>query len=185
MKSKARMSGRLLMAMRKKTLVRLSRRFETHNIHGYVLDVGPEMFMLAIVSDRIWLDGYECFRIGDIGKLKPRPHAGFVETALRIRGDDKPPHPPVSVASLEDLLHSANAAFPLVTIHRELIDPTVCHIGRVLGVERRRVSMRLIRPEATWEADAKTYRLRDITRVGFGADYEDALHLVGGSLPPS
>ena len=37
-----------------------------------------------------------------------------------------------------------------------------------------------INPDASWDAEPREYRLRDITRVDFGGDYEDALHLVGG-----
>jgi hypothetical protein len=45
---------------------------------------------------------------------------------------------------------------------------------------KRRVSLLKIDPDATWDTTPTEYRLREITRVGFGADYENALHLVGG-----
>jgi hypothetical protein len=44
-----------------RTFVRFSRRFEQSAIRGYVLDVGPRFFLFALVSDRIWFDGFECF----------------------------------------------------------------------------------------------------------------------------
>ena len=84
------------------------------------------------------------------------------------------------MASTEDLLLSAGRSFPLVTIHREQVDPDVCWIGQVKRVERGRVSLLEINPDASWDAEPKDYRVSEITRVSFGGDYESALHLVGG-----
>ena len=59
----------------------------------------------------------------------------------------------------------------------------MCNIGRVVAIDRGRVSLLEINPGATWDAEPVEYPMREITRVGFGADYENALHLVGGSPP--
>jgi hypothetical protein len=67
-----------------------------------------------------------------------------------------------------------------VTIQREQVDPDICWIGRMLSVERGRVSLLEITPDAIWEERPESYRLGGITRVSFGADYEAALHLIGG-----
>ena len=67
-----------------------------------------------------------------------------------------------------------------MTVQREQVDPDVCWIGRILRVELGRVSLLEITPDATWEEKPESYRLSEITRVSFGADYESALHLVGG-----
>jgi hypothetical protein len=161
-------------------LVQFRRRFEESLIHGYVLDVGPEFFLLALVSDRIWFDGFECFRIGDIYDLAPDRRVAFVEAALEKRGERLQDELPISLASVESLLATASQAFPLVAIHREEVDPDVCHIGRVVGIARGQVSLLEINPDATWDEQPISYRLREITRVNFGGDYENALHLVGG-----
>jgi hypothetical protein len=134
----------------------------------------------VLVSDRIRFDGFECFRVNDVKNLEPDPYAAFAEAALKKRRLRRPKKPRVSVDSVERLLLSAGRAFPLVTIHRESIDPDVCWIGRVLGVNRGRVSMLEINPDATWDKTPTEYRLNGITRVNFGGDYEKALHLVGG-----
>jgi hypothetical protein len=42
------------------------------------------------------------------------------------------------------------------------------------------VSLLEIGPDAKWEDKPKEYRVTEITRVNFGGDYENALHLVGG-----
>jgi len=169
--------------MRRREFIRFSRRFESSKIRGYVLDVGPQFFLLALVSDRIWFDGFECFRVNDVGDLRPDPYAPFAEAALKKRGERRPKKPRVRVANVEDLLLSAGKAFLLVTIHREEVDPEVCWIGRVQGVNRGRLSLLEIRPDAVWEDTPEEYRIKEITRVNFGGDYENALHLVGGEPP--
>ncbi len=172
-------------AIRKHRLIRFSRRFEVSSVHGYVLDIGPRFFLLALVSDRIWFDGFECFRLNDVSNVSPDPYATFTEAALRRRAERIPRKPRVSVASIEELLLSANRVFPLVTVHREQKNPEVCSIGRVIGVDRGRVSLLEINPDATWEKKPADYRLSEITRVNFGGDYEDALAIVGGEYVAS
>ncbi len=129
-------AAKLVDAMHRHEFIRFSRRFESSTIRGYVLDVGPQFFLLALVSDRLWFDGFECFRITDVKDLRLDPYAAFAEAALRKRAERRPKKPRVKVANIEDLLLSAGKAFPLVTIHREQADPDVCWIGRVQGVSR-------------------------------------------------
>ena len=99
---------------------------------------------------------------------------------LRKRGERRPKKPRVSVANIKDLLLSAGKELPLVTIHREEVDPNVCWIGRVQSVDCGRVRLLEMGPDATWEDTPEEYRITEITRVNFGGDYENALCLVGG-----
>lgn len=160
--------------------MRCSRRFEDSPIRGYVLDVGPSFFLMALVSDRLWFDGFECFRFRDVSKVIADPYTHFAECALRKRRERVPKKPRVSVASIEELLLTAGRTFSLVTIHREEVDPKVCWIGRILSVEQGQVSLLEINADARWDEKPNTYRLKEITRVNFGGDYENALHLVAG-----
>jgi len=171
-------------AARRKLLVRFTRPFEQGSVNGYVLAVGPRWLLSALVGDGIRFNGFQCFRLRDVRKLQiPHPHAEFFKAALKKRGERLPRRPRVSVASIEELLRSANQSFPLVTIHREAIDPDVCWIGRVLGMDRRRVTLLEIDPDACWDDGPTHFRLNEITRVDFGGDYEDALYMVGGPPP--
>jgi hypothetical protein len=172
-------------AQRAKRFVRFSHRFEDLPIRGYVLDVGPKFFLMALVSDRIWFDGFECFRLGDVRDVMADPYAGFVESALRKRHERLLKKPSVSVADIQKLLLTAGHAFPLVAIQREQVDPSVCWIGRILGVERERVSLLEINPDGRWDDKPNAYQLNEITRVNFGGDYENALDLVGGDPTPA
>ena len=170
-------------ALRTRRFIRFDRKFEDSSIRGYVLDIGPRFFLLALVSDRLWFDGFECFRIRDVRNVRPDPYGDFAEAALRLRGEKKPRKPPISLASIQELLLTAGRQFPLVTIHREEMDPEVCWIGHVLSVDDRHVSLLGITPSAQWDQEPESFRLSEITHVNFGADYEDALHLVGGDPP--
>ncbi len=173
-------ASQVIAAKRKRQFLRFHTRFETTSVRGYVLDVGPKFFLLATVCDRIWFDGFECFRIGDIRGFRPDPYAEFVEKALEKRGERMPDKPAVSVSSIQELLLSGSGLFPLVTVYQEGVDPDVCWIGQVVGVDRDYLSLLEITPAAKWKAKATSFELKKITRVGFGADYEAALYLVGG-----
>lgn len=161
-------------------LVRFNTRFDDTSIRGYVSDVGADFFLLALVSDRLRWDGFECFRIKDVQDLRPDPYVGFVEAALKKRGLRRPRKPKIDLQSVEHLLLSAGKAFPLVTIHMEKKDPDVCFIGSVRGVSDGKLSLLGISPHAQWDTNPDAFPLRRITRVNFGGEYEEALHLVGG-----
>jgi len=176
------MRNQLTKALRNRLLVSFTRPFEPGTVNGYVLGIGPKFFHLALVSDGLRLNGFQCFRFSDVRKLcVPDKYAAFHEAVLRKRGQRFPKNPPVSVSSLAELLLTAARAFPLVTIHREKIDPDVCWIGRVIGVRKGRVTLQEIGPDARWDDQIGIYRLSEITRVDFGGDYEDALYLVAGA----
>lgn len=175
-------STRLAAAQRDRLLVKFTRPFEEGWVEGYILAVGPRFFVVALVRDVAWFNGFQCFRMSDVRGLQvPPKFAAFVEAALKKRGERIPKKPRVSVESIEELLVSANRAFPLVTIHREKVRPGKCRIGRILNVIGGRVSLLEINPDATWDSNSSEYKLSEITRVDFGGDYEHALHLVGGS----
>lgn len=175
-------TSRLSEAVRRRCPVNFMRPFDPGPVLGYVLSVGPRFFLVGLIDDRIRLNGFACYRLSDVRKLNaPHQHAVFVERALRKRGERRPKKPRVNMTGLEDMLLTANARFPLITIHRERVDPDVCHIGSVVRAAAGRLSLLEISPDADWDETPTEYRLREITRVDFGGGYEEALHLVGGT----
>lgn len=174
--------SQLMLALRNKILVRFASALDRGTINGYVLDIGPQFFLLALVTDGIRFNGFQCYRLSDVRKLQvPDRYARFHEAVLKKRRERFPQKPPVVVSTLAELLLTANRAFPLVTIHREKVDRGACWIGRVVEVGKGRVTLLEIGPGATWDHELESYRLSEITRVDFGGDYEDALHLIGAS----
>jgi hypothetical protein len=175
--------SQLIWARRRSLFVQFERPFEPGTFEGYVLDIGPQFFLLAVVREDMRFNGFACLRIADVRRLQaPAKYAEFAEAALRKRGQYLAEKPNVDLSNVANLLRSANIGFPLITIHRERVDPDVCHIGRVSGIDRGTVSLLEIGPDAVWDRELCSYRLREITRVDFGGGYEEALDLVGG--PP-
>jgi len=172
-------------AMAARRLVRLTTRYDERAVCGYVVGLGPGFVMVSVVNDRVWLDGFECFRRPDIISIEDDPYAAFLEEALARRGEIIPDAPPVALASIEELLKTAGLAFRLVTIHCEGIDAEVCYIGQVHAVLGGHLVMRAVTPAAEWETEFERYPTANITRVAFGADYEEALSLVAGDPPPA
>lgn len=176
----------LTQAMHHKTLVKFCSPFEPDSTQGYVLDIGPQFFLLGFVDHDIRFNGFQCMRLADVRRLRsPDPYAEFIVAALRKRGEMIRKKPRVSLNSLPDLLRSANRHFPVVTIFRERVNPDACEIGRVVGISKSHVSLLEIGPDAIWEEQPTEIPLREITRVDFGGGYEDALHIVGASPPRS
>lgn len=174
--------SQLALARQKKLLVRFASVLDRGTVNGYVLDIGPQFFLIALVSDGLRPNGFQCYRLADIRKLQvPDKFARFHEAVLKKRGIRFPRKPGVDVSSLEKLLRTANRAFPLITIHREKVDAGACWIGRVVDLGRGRVTLLEIGPDPSWDDDLETHRLGEITRVDFGGDYENALQLIGGS----
>ena len=172
--------GQLQAALVGGELVRLTRKFEDARIRGYVLAVGRAYFLLALVNDRVWFDGFECFRIKDLNSIEVDPYRIFAEAALRKRGAQFPKPPELNMDTTRTILESAGTLFPLITIHREEADPEVCHIGKVVATNRTQVALLELGPDAAWDKTAIAYSLREITRINFGGGYEEALFLVGG-----
>ncbi len=158
----------------------MERRFESSWIQGYVVDIGPKWFLFNLVTDRIHFDGFECFRLEDIQRVRPAPYAKFVETALQKRNEERPPRPAVNLEDIDRLLLTAGRAFPLVAVHLEEVKRGACWIGKVQSIKRPNLLLLEINPDATWDEEPREHSIDDITRVNFGGEYENALYLVGG-----
>lgn len=184
MRKLSRTASELRRLMRERRFVRFTRTFEEGFARGYVLDVGPKFFLIALLqSDGIRFDGFACFRIADVRNLRPDPYAAFAEAALKKLSEPMPKKPKVRVASIEELVLSASKSFALLTIHREKIEPEVCWIGKLQKIGREEVSLLEIGPDARWDRKPTLHKLNEITAVEFGSEYERALLLVGGNPP--
>jgi len=162
-------------------VVRFYSPYEPGSTLGYILDIGPEFFLLGYIDDRIRFNGFECHRVSDVRKLKvPAPNAEFITDALLVRHESIDRKPDIDLSNITALLRSASKLFPLITIHCEKINPDTCKIGKVIEVGDTRLRLLEIGPDAIWEEKLTKIRLSDITRIDFGGGYEEALHLVGG-----
>ena len=177
--------SKLLSALSNAIVVRFWNPYDQGRTWGYVLDIGPQFFLLGLIDDNIKFNGFQCFLISDVKRLKvPDPYGDFVVAALRKRGQSIERKPDIDISNLPALLKTANALFPLITIHRERIKPDTCLIGKVVDIKENYLLFLEIAPDAAWEDKPSKIRLSDITRVEFGGGYEEALHLVGGNPKP-
>ena len=170
-------------AAAERRLVRIHRSVDDTAERGQVLAVGGAFVAIAVVDDRQRYDGVQCFRLQDVRVVETDPYAAFAEAALAARGEVRPELGEVSLESIGDLLLTASAAHPLITVHSEIEDPDACFIGRVLSLEGGLLWLREIGPDALWDDEPEAHRIGEITRVDFGGDYEQALALIGGEPP--
>lgn len=171
-------------AFREKSLVQIVRgEFEATcpEFDGYVLGCSESLVCLAILDDRIRFNGIEVFYQKQISELDiPSPHATFYETAIRLRGDRAPALPPLDLSSMQSVLESLEKTTPLIVIYRESQEPEFCEIGQIVGFDAKAFQLREIGPDADWADETTEFRYEDISRVGFGGEYEAALALVAG-----
>jgi len=172
-------------ALAEHSMIKLWREgIEREPERGYVLALGSKLLLLHLLSPEVRFNGFSVLRLGDLSRLQfPYQGAAFVERVFELRGEEVSPKPGISLQTMGEALRSAGELFPLVTIHREAIDPEVCNIGRVLRVTRSTVHLHEINPGAEWDSEYTPYRIGAITRLDFGGGYEEALWLAAPAPP--
>jgi hypothetical protein len=172
-------------AAQEQTLVRVIRTIRrSDKLDGFVVGVGQAWVLLALLDPNINLNGYVAVRLADVSKVEPRGGPDtFVGRALSARGEWPPMSVDMDLDSVGELIRTAAEVAPLVTLHIEEDDPTLCFIGRPVRFTSRSVHLHGITPEAEWEDSPDVWAFADVTRVEFGGRYEDALALVGGTPP--
>ena len=157
------------------TVVRLGRApLDEHGLDGFVVGLGERLVLLHVVDGNTAApNGYAAVRLKDV-KRAGRDET-FVCRALRLLG-----HAPVVPLDADlssgwpALLAWADAHYPLVMLECEQREPGCAFIGRVRDVDARRV--RLDKTDArALPSGTEDFRLRDVTKVGFGDGYTLAL----------
>jgi hypothetical protein len=183
---RAQLTFDLAAAMASRSMVRITRKVESGAADGYVVNTSEHWLLLLLVGDGIAYAGFQALRVQDVASFEmPSPRAAFYQAVLRKRGLRRPRTPKLNLSSAQELIQSAGKRFPLITIHREKVDPEICHIGQVISTSSASVSLLEVTPDATWVDAPSTYRLSQVTRVDFGGPYEEALALVALTANPS
>lgn len=154
--------------------------FETEVV-GLVHDLSAEFVSLSILDDRVRMGGVDVMRRANISEVEmPAPHVDFYESALRLRGETLPEADALDLGSMQGVIESVAKISPLIVIHRETIEPDVCEIGKLVAADAKGFQLLEIDPDADWYDDPTSLSYADVTRVGYGGDYEAALALVAG-----
>ena len=164
-------------ARRSRALVRVQRRFDPYALEGFVVGLGEWLLLNLLEPDTFTLNGWTAVRARDVRSvlLLSTQHGGFAVHALRLRGARSRIRAGVKLSGTADLLSSAARQSPVITIHQEAKDDSVCWIGRPVAFASGFVEMREIATDASWLESTSRYRLSSITRVDFGGGHETAL----------
>jgi len=176
--------ARLRALQSKRTLVRFHRAtVEEGHVTGVIAGVSTRLIALSVLSDGLRPNGFSVVRRADVSELlAPDPYAGFANEALRLRGDKLGKLPKLDLTSWHTLVTGAQKRFPLLTLHLELTQPDLCYIGRPVELTARAGTFLTIGPDAEWDRqDLAKLPWRDVTRIDFGGEYEQALALVAGT----
>ncbi|MEO6906784.1 MAG: hypothetical protein ABI210_02740 [Abditibacteriaceae bacterium] len=170
----------LLKAIDLTQIVELDRTPEIKDrLEGYVVGMSELFLMLHLVDpEYINLNGYVVLRMDDIRRYRVRDDKDFfLNRAFKLKGVNSVPQPEIDLSSFPSLLSTANLAYPLINIQREIMDPDICFIGQLEKMTDKTVTLKEIDPAARWER-IRRYRFEDITRIQFGGGYEESLALV-------
>jgi hypothetical protein len=178
-KHKNRLLRGLEEAMTNREVVKIVRqpKSKLQNVEGFVVGLSEKFVLFNDMNpDYFAINGYACLRIQDIrtGETIGGPEQ-FVGRAVLLRGIEPTVQADIDLTEITSLLLTAGDRFPLVVIHLEKGRPDVCYIGRVLKVGRRRVTLKTIAPDASWDEEVEKFRLSQITMVQFDDAYSRML----------
>ena len=157
------------------------RLWKADHLEGFVVAVDRSWVVLNLVYD-VGLNGWSIVRQDTIREVERQGPDTFIARALDWYGETPSPVD-VDLDSVSDIVQSAAAHFPVVTIYTEAVDPTLCSIGRPQRITAKHVDVLDLTTDATWSRKPRRIALADITRVDLGARYETVLHHLAGYPP--
>ena len=151
---------------------------------GFVVDCSDALVLLhALDLDAFRLNGYTVVRYDDISAYRFFDKADYWQFRAVKRFKLVPVRPPnISVVSWPDLITSAGRQYPLLTIHRERLDPDSCAIGPLTAVSAATFTIEDLDCTAEWTGPRRL-KFKDVTGVDFGDGYLEALAAVAPKRP--
>ena len=149
-------------------------------MRGFLLVQSAELSLVHVLTEDYLLNGYAVIHHSSVRAWRTIEPEEFTARAVRLKRLRPKPVPGLDLSDWKSAIASAGERFPLLAIHRETECPGVCFIGRLLEVNSRSAAIEELDTQASWTGPAR-YALRQITRLGFGGGYEDALARVAAS----
>ena len=178
----------LAKAMARHTLVQFVREsLERPGCHliGVPVAVGSRWVVFAHMDDSIRLDGFDALRIADLSSVRTVfRNREFYVRGLAFKRRVAAIGSPYAVDSTRALLASIQKRHALFTIDREAGEARGADVGRVVTFGSSHCSFRTISPSAVWRKGSERVEYVDVTRIGFGAEYEETLGLAAGLEHP-
>jgi len=141
-------------------------------VFGFVVDSSDELVLLHSFNSEVFcLNGYDVIRQCDIRSFcffdDPRYWRYRALRRLKIR----PVRPrDISVASVQDLLSSVSARYPLLSAHRETPRRRMTYVGPVVNMADRSFTIEDSDYFGRWTGPRRL-RYADVTRVCFDGGY--------------
>jgi hypothetical protein len=101
------------------------------DVQGYVVGIGARWVLLNVASDDVFLNGYAALRLDDVVGVEGGGHGHLLPRGLKALGEHPVVPRDVPLDGPAELSRALAARFGMLTIHLELDDPEVCHIGRL------------------------------------------------------
>ena len=137
------------------------------------------LMLTEFVTDRYNLDGYRCIRKRDISAVSEEfPRKDFIQRALRCKGIQSSSPNIELVDDIPIMLRQISSVYGIVTLHRELVCPTECEIGKLIETDDDTYVLDWITPNGEWKTDNRRFLFADVTRIDWGDEYSQALVIV-------
>ena len=149
------------------------------SLRGFVVQANARFVLLNVIDDSFFLNGFAIFPTDTIGRFRvmEEERAAMIRYVLSQRYPEGYPERPLfDTGELQDFsfLERIHDGYPIITVSREEIDDTVCAIGRVERIKRKSFRLQTMDVDARWD-NVEKFRYRDVTRIDFGGNYEEAL----------
>ncbi|MDR7377795.1 hypothetical protein J2X19_002474 [Rhodoferax ferrireducens] len=149
---------------------------------GFLVAESDCFVVLHRVGDRFDLDGYCAFRRIDIVSIAESfEKQDLIQRALRLNGQDPMIPKRIDCTSTRSLMESAQEEFGVLVIEREKVQPDEVQVGTIRMTSEDTYVLRWLSVNAEWENDDRPFRYKDITKLEFGAGYEQTLLAVARS----
>jgi hypothetical protein len=153
-------------------LVQIHRPPGMPTVFGFVVDSSDELVLLHSFNSEVFcLNGYDVIRQCDIRSFcffdDPRYWRFRAQRRLKIR-----PIPPrdIRLRSMQELLSSVAARYPLLSAHRERPHRRTTYVGPVFSMAERSFTMEDADYFGQWTGPRRL-RYADVTRVCFDGGY--------------
>jgi hypothetical protein len=157
-----------------RSLVDLRRdRFDSADLRGYVLDLDPELALIALVADDVTPNGYSLVMTKDISFVRwgMRSQSAWQQA---LAGSSWFPAPKdLSLSGWPQAINSLKGA-GVLSVYREGIDSATAYLGMDFLVNDDALQFSQVTIEGE-ENGLVALNIEDISRIDFGGSYEGAL----------